>query len=75
MGILALTSNFVNASSPKASMKKGGWSCPPRGFVKLNIDASSDHDLIRGTMGAVLRDEKVGLSREGTRRLTIVHMC
>ena len=75
MGILALTSNFVNASSPRASMKKGGWSCPPRDFVKLNVDASFDHDLLRGTMGAVLRDEKVGLSQEGTGRLTIAQMC
>jgi hypothetical protein len=58
MGIRALTANFVNASSPKASMKRGGWSSPPTGFVKLNVDASFDHDLLRGTMGAVLRDDK-----------------
>ncbi|EMS53087.1 Cytochrome P450 86B1 [Triticum urartu] len=58
MGIIALTYNFVNASSSKASMKKGGWKCPPRGFVKLNVDASFDLDLLKGTMGAVLRDDK-----------------
>ncbi|KAI4985031.1 hypothetical protein ZWY2020_017661 [Hordeum vulgare] len=58
MGILALTTNFVNASSPKASMRREGWSYPPRGFVKLNVDASFDHDLLRGTMGAVHRDGK-----------------
>ena len=58
MGIIALTYNFVNASSSKASMKTGGWKCPPRGFVKLNVDASFDHDLLEGTMGAVLRDDK-----------------
>lgn len=58
MGIRALTANFVNASSPKASMKRGGWSSPPTGFVKLNVDASFDHDLLRGTIGAVLRDDK-----------------
>ena len=51
-------SNFVNASSPKASMKERGWSCPPRGFVKLNVEASFDHDMLKGTMGAVLRDDK-----------------
>ncbi|XP_073363270.1 uncharacterized protein [Aegilops tauschii subsp. strangulata] len=28
------------------------------GFVKLNVDASFDHDLLRGTTGAVLRDDK-----------------
>ncbi|XBJ13296.1 hypothetical protein VPH35_017677 [Triticum aestivum] len=58
MGIIALTYNFVNASSSKASMKKGGWHCPPRGFVKLNVDASFDQDMLKGTMGAVLRDDK-----------------
>ena len=69
MGILALTSNFVNASSPKATMKKGGWSCPPRGFVKLNVDASFDHDLLRGTMGTVLRDEKGRFIAGGNRKI------
>ncbi|KAI4994178.1 hypothetical protein ZWY2020_029226 [Hordeum vulgare] len=58
MGILALTTNFVNAPSPKASMRREGWSHPPRGFLKLNVDASFDHDLLRGTMGTVLRDDK-----------------
>ena len=58
MGIRALAANFVNASSPKASIKRGGWSNPPTGFVKLNVDASFDHDLLRGTIGAVLRDDK-----------------
>ena len=58
MGIIALTYNFVNASSSKVSMKNGGWQCPSRGFVKLNVDASFDHDLLEGTMGAVLRDDK-----------------
>uniref|UniRef100_A0A453BAC5 RNase H type-1 domain-containing protein n=1 Tax=Aegilops tauschii subsp. strangulata TaxID=200361 RepID=A0A453BAC5_AEGTS len=35
-----------------------GWSRPPMGFVKLNVDAYFDHDLLRGTAGAVLRDDK-----------------
>ena len=39
-------------------MKKGGWSCPPVGFIKLNVDVSFDHDLFRDTMGAVLIDDK-----------------
>ena len=28
------------------------------GFVKLNVDAYFHHDLLRGTMGVVLRDDK-----------------
>lgn len=31
MGIQALTANYVGASSPKASMKRGGWTRPPMG--------------------------------------------
>ena len=58
MGIRAITLNYVLAISPKATMKRGGWVQPPRGFVKLNVDASFDHDRLRGTAGAVLRDDK-----------------
>lgn len=58
MGIRAITANYVNAHSPKAIRKKGGWSRPPMGFVKLNVNASFDHDLLRGTAGAVIRDDK-----------------
>ena len=50
MGIQALTTNYVVASSPRASMKRGGWIRPPVGFVKINVDASFDHDLLKGTM-------------------------
>ena len=28
------------------------------GFVKLNVDASFDHDQLRGTTGAVIRDDR-----------------
>ncbi|KAI4991971.1 hypothetical protein ZWY2020_040357 [Hordeum vulgare] len=69
MGILALITNVVNASSPKDSMRREGWSYPPRGFVKLNVDASFDHDLLRGTMGAVLRDGKGSFIVGGNRKI------
>ena len=58
MGILALTTYFVTASSPKASMKRVVGLALEWAFVELNVDASLDHDLLRGTMGAVLRDDK-----------------
>ncbi|VAI21845.1 unnamed protein product [Triticum turgidum subsp. durum] len=57
MGARAITANYINAHSPKATSKTGGWSRPPMGFVKLNVDASFDHDLLRGTAGASLRDD------------------
>ena len=75
MGILALTNFFVNASSPEASMKKVVWSCPPRGFVKLNVDAYFDHDLLRGSMGAVIRDDKGRFITGGNRKLISARMC
>ena len=55
MGARAITANYVNAHSPKATSKSGGWRRPHMGLVKLNVDASYDHDLLRGTAGAVLR--------------------
>ena len=58
MGAHAITANYVNAHSPKAISKTRGWSRPPMGFVKLNVDASFDHDLLRSTTGDVLRDDK-----------------
>ena len=58
MGARTMTTIYVDAYSPKAISKTGGWSRPPMGFVKLNVDASFDHDLLRGTAGAVLGDDK-----------------
>ena len=58
MKIHAIPLNYVLAISPKATMKREGWVHRPRGFVKLNVDASFDHDRLRGTTGAVLRDDK-----------------
>lgn len=56
--VLYITANYVNAHSFKATSKTGGWGRPPMGFVKLNIDASFDHYLLRGTTGAILRYER-----------------
>lgn len=56
--IQAITTDYVNAHSPKAERKKEGWSRPSMGFVKLNVDASFDHDQLRGTMDEVIRDDK-----------------
>ena len=58
MGARAITTNYVIAQSSKATNKIEGWTRPPLGFVKLNVDASFDQDMLRGTAGAVLRDDK-----------------
>ena len=58
MGIRAIAANFVNAFSRNAVSKRGARTRPPMGFVKLNVDAYFDHDLLKGTAGAVLRDDK-----------------
>ena len=56
MGARAITTNYVIAQS--STNKIEGWTRPPLGFVKLNVDASFDQDMLRGTAGAVLRDDK-----------------
>ena len=58
MGIHALTADNVIASSPNDTIKRGGWICPPVGFIKLNADSSFDQDLLRGIVGAVMREDK-----------------
>ena len=58
MEIRAITVNYVNSHFPKAKRKSEGWCRPSMGFVKLNVDASFDHDQLRGTAGAVIRDDK-----------------
>jgi hypothetical protein len=52
MGARAITTNYVNAHSPKTTTKIGGWNRPPMGLIKLNVD------LLRGTAGAILKDDK-----------------
>lgn len=49
LGIRAFMTNCVVASSPKATMKRGGWTQQPLGLVKLNFDASFDHDMLSGS--------------------------
>lgn len=51
MGIHALTTNYAIASSPKATMKRGGWVRPPVVFVKLNVDVYFDQDFLRARRG------------------------
>ena len=58
MGAHAIKANYVNAYFLRATCKSGGWSIPPRCFVKMNVDAAFDHDLLQGTTGAVLREDK-----------------
>lgn len=58
MGIRDITANYVSSHLPKAKKKSGGSNRPSKGFVKLNVDAAFDQDQLRGTMGAVIRDDK-----------------
>ena len=69
MGIRAITTNYVNAHFPKAKRKNEGWCRPPRGFVKLNVDASFDHDQLRGITGAFMRDDKGNFIVDGNWRI------
>lgn len=57
MSIKVLISNFTKACSSKASPKRNGWSKPPEGMVKLNVDAAFNSDDLSGAVAAVIRDE------------------
>ena len=39
-------------------MRKERWAPPIGDCVKINVDASFDPDILRGTTGAVIRDKK-----------------
>ena len=67
--IRALKARFAIASSPNATMKNGGRSKTPSVFVKLNANASFDQDLLRGTMEAVLGDDKSNFIAGGNGRI------
>lgn len=41
---------------PKATTKKDGWLKLPAGFVKRNVDANFDQDLLKGASGPVRCD-------------------
>lgn len=71
MSIQVLTANFTVAVLPKARVKKGGWSCPPHGFVKLNVDAAFDQDSLLGAAGAIVRDSKGAFIRSGNCKIDL----
>ncbi|KAE8811717.1 hypothetical protein D1007_11513 [Hordeum vulgare] len=58
LAIRGLSANFSIACAKTAKGRTGGWSKPPQGYVKLNVDAGFDHDLLRGSIGAIIRDQK-----------------
>ncbi|KAE8802568.1 hypothetical protein D1007_21758 [Hordeum vulgare] len=49
--------NFSIACLPKAKLRSGIWEWPPKGYMKLNVDAGFDQDLLEGSVGAVIRDQ------------------
>ncbi|KAI5010157.1 hypothetical protein ZWY2020_012294 [Hordeum vulgare] len=59
LAIRGLSANFSIACAKTAKGRTGGWSKPPHGYVKLNVDAGFDHDLLRGSIGAIIRDQNV----------------
>ena len=56
--VRSLAENFIVANSPRPRVHLGGWMRPRTGYVKLNVDASFDQDLLEGSAGAVIRDHK-----------------
>lgn len=70
IGIWALMSNYMSASSPIITMKKGGWIRPPKGLVKLSVDASFDQDMLRGTDEVALKYHKGNFVARGNWRIS-----
>ncbi|KAI4974372.1 hypothetical protein ZWY2020_047652 [Hordeum vulgare] len=58
LAIRGLSANFSIACAHTAKIRTGGWNKPPKGHVKLNIDAGFDQDLLQGSVGAIIRDQK-----------------
>ena len=54
--IITLAKNFSRAKSKKVKLKRHGWCCSPEGILKLNVDATFNHDSGTGGTGAILRD-------------------
>lgn len=55
-----LATNFIRAATANQPVRKYDhmWKRPPQGFVKVNVDATFDHDTQSGATGAVARDDK-----------------
>ena len=49
--IKAITANFIASMAQKAVAKPEGWMKPPADFVKLNVDAAFDQELLTGAAG------------------------
>lgn len=55
--VCALATNFTAAYTPKDEVICDGWCPPPRGLVKLNVDACFNSDMLQGSLGVVIRNE------------------
>jgi len=59
LSIAALTKNYKLAMKKGAKVRKG-WQKPPEGMIMVNVDASFDDDVGRGSTGVVIRDHSRG---------------
>ncbi|KAE8786703.1 hypothetical protein D1007_39394 [Hordeum vulgare] len=57
LAICGLSANFRITCAPTAKPRTRGWDKPPKGYVKLNVDAGFDQDLLQGSVGAIIRDQ------------------
>lgn len=57
LAIRGLSANFTIACAHNAKIHSSGWEKPPKGYVKLNVDAGFDQDLLQGSVGAIVRDQ------------------
>ena len=57
LAVRGLAANFSIACSPNAKLRSGIWEKPSKGYMKLNVDAGFDQDLLEGSVGAIIRDQ------------------
>ena len=57
LAVRGLAANFSIACSPNAKLRSGIWEKPSKGYMKLNIDAGFDQDILERSVGAIIHDQ------------------
>lgn len=56
LAIGALAANYARAKKKVVPGLRHGWACPPKGLMKVNIDAAFDVHEGRGSTRVIVRD-------------------
>ncbi|KAI4999787.1 hypothetical protein ZWY2020_004376 [Hordeum vulgare] len=73
LAIRGLLANFSIACAHIAKIRTGGWNKQPKGYMKLNVDAGFDQDLLQGSVGAIIRDQNGQFIAAANERIDICY--